>query len=192
MSCCQLNLPAVAVIYSPNLAVPILPCCYVRGFTFACAGKLCTMSPGFFLINRKTLARWFHFLCLQFYKHINSKVVIHHCLVQLGSPSSSLSSVDFVLQRSSLRFDRRLQKRARLTPASVVCSSQVTHGCHTTQNLSGERADFTQIGRVCSLSAEAFTLGFITAEETRAASTTTSHRSYRQIETQTLVSTANS
>lgn len=35
----------------------------------------------FFLINRKTLALWFHFLCLQFYNHVNCKVIIHHCLI---------------------------------------------------------------------------------------------------------------
>lgn len=49
-------------------------------------------------MNRKTLARRFHFLRLHFYQHVNAEVTAHHFeirrLVSPGGPLTSLSSSD--------------------------------------------------------------------------------------------------
>ncbi len=120
---------------------------------FACVGKLSVKCHCFFLINRKTLAQWFHFLCLQFYKHVNSKVVIRHCLIQLGSPPSSEHQrfADFVLHSGSLCFVlffflhhfNRLHVEGFKTslPLSwllwvLSVLFKVTHACHKTKKTS--------------------------------------------------------
>lgn len=70
------------------------------------------------LMKRKTLAQWFHFLCLQFYEDMNSEVLIHHCLVSLGFPPSHHQrfSASFVCIISSSSSYRRFQYR----PSSVT------------------------------------------------------------------------